>query len=175
MAELLPQGKQLTRSHKPSGLRNEIKSDLTDDEMLQVPDSDIMVPETQIEQDEGFGGIDHEVDKQSNGSDDDEMDPADATIIAHNKAKRSANQTDDHTQFSFPPLSKVAFDAHRGAVSPSSFVFAQAPSSRNKRASKVKADLHPSIAVSHSRPVVQKVEEQIQHGTPCHIMCFARL
>jgi hypothetical protein len=131
MAELTDfQGMQ-PKNHRPSKLRNEVHQDSTDDERVpdqsyvQVPDSDIRVPETQFR---------HEEDDQCDAS------PRTEAILAKNAVSKP-QVVDKPIPFTYG-LSKPTFQRDREA-SPQ-FMFAHARLPVPKAAAK---------EVTHPKPI----------------------
>jgi len=77
MVDHPPKGQQRVTSRRPSGLRNEIRLDSADSDVVQVFDSEGLVPETQSQPDGRLSTIHHEKDKQSDYGGDDGFEDAD--------------------------------------------------------------------------------------------------
>lgn len=130
MAELIPVGKQPTTRHQPSRLRNEIQPDLTSDSVVQVPHSDFVVPETQLESHQGDLADPRTL---SDRGDDIELDGDDMAFIERVKVKR---QIDTAALTHGTVFSKKAVMLEHPSVS-TSFAFRQP----NKERMTTKSDM----------------------------------
>ncbi|KAH9876686.1 hypothetical protein J1614_003818 [Plenodomus biglobosus] len=65
MADPFPKEQQPVNPHGPSHLRNEYHASSTDEEIVQVPNSDTIVPQTQFQHHGDFASFDHGNDKQT--------------------------------------------------------------------------------------------------------------
>ena len=100
MAEQAGRGKNSAKRHKPSRLRQEVRPDSTDDERdserrtVQQPDSDTIVPETQIDDiprlDEHING-----DDEAGGAGDPLMEDDQATIARLGIRKKATTSKPD--------------------------------------------------------------------------------
>lgn len=86
MAEDVPKGKLPAIAHKPSRLRNQIQPDSSDDELILVPRSDTIIPETQLGHFKHFAGA---ADKVLGYSNDSEVDYDDSAFLNRVGVKKS--------------------------------------------------------------------------------------
>jgi hypothetical protein len=134
MAEL-PAGKQPAKRLKPSRLKYEVRAESTDDEKLseagpvQVPDSQTIVPETQLE---------HQLDHKSKHGD--PLSPFSAALLDRNTHKKSS-QIIDSSSFPVRLFSKESFfnGSSPGPVSSVGFSFGQPKKAASKIPPKVEA------------------------------------
>jgi hypothetical protein len=103
MAGIVPKGKQLSASFKPSLLRNETRPRPSGEETasetgtIQVPDSQVVIPETQAEGNETDDAISREP-----------LSPATAAILDHHVVKKKLG-TEESSAFHIKLLSKETF------------------------------------------------------------------
>jgi hypothetical protein len=134
MAEL-PAGKQPAKRLKPSRLKYQVRSESTDDEKLseagpvQAPDSQTVIPETQLEH-----HLDH---KPKHG---DPLSPSSAALLDRNTHKKSS-QMIDSTSFPVRLFSKEPFfnGSSLGPVSSVGFSFGQPKKAASKTPPNVEA------------------------------------
>ncbi|KAF1850209.1 uncharacterized protein K460DRAFT_350291 [Cucurbitaria berberidis CBS 394.84] len=123
MAGLPSKGKQPAKTHKPSRLRNEVRPESTDDERdvekhnIQVPHSDSVIPDTQLQQDERIDGVGHRFDKRSDYGEEVPLSPNSADIIERN-AVRKMTEALEPAPFTIKLLTKEGCGS-RGTPAPS--------------------------------------------------------
>ncbi|KAI8931773.1 hypothetical protein NX059_011411 [Plenodomus lindquistii] len=147
MADPYPKGQQPAKPHGQSRLRNEYYANSTDNEIVQVPNSEPVVEETQLEHNGAFSTFDHDTDKQSDYGNDEGFD--DAALLERTSVMKTTEQTPSSPKWS--PLSRDAFCATQDTMSASSphFTFGQ-PSHVTPRNARNNVGLQPSQVSSKS-------------------------
>lgn len=118
MTDYFPKAQQPVKSRRPSGLRNEIQADSVD-EIVQVFDSEDLVPETQFQVDSCLPTTLHEMDKQSDYGGDDGFDDDD--LIAHAVVPTKAKLTPTLPEWT--PLTRASYQQDYESPSEASLHF----------------------------------------------------
>jgi hypothetical protein len=175
MAELPGNGKQPAKHHKPSRLRHEVRPDSTDDEreakkakkpVVQEPDSDTVVPETQLDHDGHYNDSNRGLDVQSDYGYDIPMSPNSLAMLER-VAVAKKPEAPESTPFTVKLLSKMDFapnDSSASSVTPF-FSFGQARKSPSKTPPKEEVAASQSTAhASLTSPPLEQRDEQVPNG-----------
>jgi hypothetical protein len=171
MAELPGDSKLPAKRLKLSRLRHEIRPDSTDDERetkkhdVQEPDSDTVVPETQLDYD-GHYGFNHGLENESDHGEDVPLSPNALALIERTAVKKTT-EAPDASLFTFRPLSKEIFsllDNSASSTTPS-FSFGQVKKAGSKTPPREEvASSHYATHATLTPPPVPQLEEQVPNG-----------
>jgi hypothetical protein len=182
-----PASRQLTYPHLPwpscqviaSSRRNatnlhnsEIRPDPTDDEresmkhVVQEPNSDTVVPETQLDHNGHYNNFNRGFDAQSNYDDDIPLSPNSLAVLERTAVTKK-REAPEPTPFTFKLLSKT--DRSASLVTPA-FSFRQARKAPSKTPPKEEVAASQSTAhASLKSPPSQQLDQQVPDGnTPSH-------
>jgi hypothetical protein len=155
MAELPEKGRHAKR-HKPSRLRNEIRPESTNDKrdtqkhVVQVPHSDTIVLETQLDDNGRFDATDFDL-GLTNKPDDGEvpLSPRSAAMLERNTATKKT-QPPESTPLTIKLLSKIDFSKRVDSSSVPSFSFGRPTKASSKTSPNVEIATTQSIAGERS-------------------------
>jgi hypothetical protein len=170
MAELPGNGKQPPERHKPSRLRHEIRLDSPDDEreskehVVQEPNSDTVVPETQLDYNGHYNDFNRGFDAHSDYGDDIPLSPNSLAVLKRTAVTKKPEALEP-TPFTIKLLSKAGLNDNSASSVTPAFSFGQAKKASSKTPPKEGVAASQSTAhASLKLPLMQQLDEHVPNS-----------